>query len=191
MRATKIDVSFSIYVPTKIYNIFIYLVLLYRKLHYGYAFRRIPLTRGKYAIVDPEDYEWLMKYKWHASDGRGGNFYAVNRKMQKMHRLIMNAPKGKVVDHINRNGLDNRKANLRPATHTQNMWNNGQRVERFSSKYRGVSWHKRLKRWAAIISINGKPKTIGYFKDEVKAAKAFDKVAKELRGEFAVLNFTE
>ncbi len=106
-----------------------------------------------------------------------------------MHRLIMNAPKGMLVDHINRNGLDNRKANLRIVTHTQNMWNNGQRVERYSSKYRGVSWHKRQRRWMAVISVNGRARTLGYYRDEKEAARAFDRAAKELRGEFAVLNF--
>jgi hypothetical protein len=140
-----------------------------------------------------------MQYKWHASDGRGGNFYAVNRKMQKMHRLIMlnSNPKFEIrntkllVDHINGNGLDNRRANLRLATYTQNNWNNRQRVERYSSKYRGVSWHKRWGKWSAVISVKGRKKHLGYYRDEKEAAEAFDRAAKKYRGEFAVLNFPD
>ena len=91
-----------------------WIALAYRKIRYGYPFRRIPLTRGLYAIVDREDYEWLMKFKWHTNCSRG-KFYAVNSRKQKMHRLIMNAPSDKFVDHINGDGRDNRKANLRRA----------------------------------------------------------------------------
>jgi hypothetical protein len=196
MRATKIDISFSIYVPTKLYNISIRLILLYRKLHYGYAFRRVPLTRGKYAIVDPEDYDWLMKYKWHANCARG-KFYAVNSRMQKMHRLIVlnSNPNFEMrntkmlVDHINGDGLDNRKVNLRLATPAQNNWNSKSGMDRGKSKYKGVKWHKHVKKWAAVISVNGQRKHLGYFADEKQAARAYDKAAKEFRGEYAILNF--
>ena len=89
-------------------------ILWYRRLRYGYTFRRIPLTHGKYAIVDTDDYDWLSKYKWYVVK-RGNTFYA-NRgqwsKTQKrrltitMHRLIIDVPEGMFVDHINHNGLD-------------------------------------------------------------------------------------
>jgi hypothetical protein len=196
-RMVAYKLQMTVKVPNRVDAIAVAVLLFIRRLIYGYPFRRVPLTRGRYAIVDPEDYAWLVRHKWHASDGRGGNFYAVNRKMQKMHRLIMRKtnPKFEIrnsklfVDHINRNGLDNRKANLRLVTPTQNNWNNGQRVERYSSKYRGVSWHKRQGKWAAVISVGGRAKHVGYFDDEEEAARAFDEAAKGLRGEYAVLNF--
>ena len=106
-----------------------------------------------------------------------------------MHREIMNAPEGLVVDHINRNGLDNRKVNLRLATAMQNVWNSKRNVNTDSSKYKGVSWDKNKHKWRASIGIDRKTKHLGYFEDEKMAAKAYDKAAKEHRGEFAVLNF--
>jgi hypothetical protein len=197
MRATKINISFSIYVPTKLYNISIRLILLYRKLHYGYAFRRIPLTRGKYAIVDPEDYDWLIQYKWHANGRQSGSLYAVNQKKQKMHRLVMlnSNPYFEIrntkmlVDHINGDSLDNRKANLRLATYAQNSWNSRHGIGLGTSQYKGVIWSRRNRKWEAVIFFDRRRKHLGYFTDERKAAKEYDKAAKKLRGEFAVLNF--
>ncbi len=103
----------------------------------------IPLTQGKFAIVDAEDYDWLIRYKWHACKCK--NTYYASRvrggKTIKMHREIMRAPKGLVCDHINHNGLDNRKRNLRLCTNAQNCYN--QRASATgTSKYKGVSWHK-------------------------------------------------
>jgi len=105
---------------------FVFFVLLYRRLRYGYPFRRIHLTKGKFAIVDPDDFDRLNIYKWHASKN-ASTFYAKRNLYPKrkgkpgsipMHRQIMNAPREMLVDHINYNGLDNRKANLRLATRT-------------------------------------------------------------------------
>ena len=106
-------------------------LLLYRRLRYGYAFRRIPLTRGKFAIVDPEDYDRLSSIRWYANKSPH-TWYAVHsltngkkekRKNLYMHHLVIKIPPSMRCDHINHNGLDNRKANLRPVTHTQNVWN--------------------------------------------------------------------
>lgn len=173
-------------------------VLLYRRLRYGFSFRRIPLTRGKYAIVDPDDFGWLNKHKWHISTG-GGTFYAVrttrlqngkNRIVIKMHRQLLKVPHHLFVDHINHNGLDNRKANLRPATGAQNNRNRRKvRLNSFHSKYKGLTWYKREKRWAVRIMADRKSVFLGYFQNEIDAAKAYDIAAKKYFCEFAALNF--
>ncbi len=150
----------------------------------------IPLTKGKFAIVDAEDYELLNRYKWHVNKG-GRTYYARSQEKGKpirMHRLITDAPKGLFVDHINHNGLDNRKKNLRLCTRTQNARNRLPRRGGFS-KYKGVSWNTKRKVFIAAISVGGKKQYLGYFDDQIKAAKAYDKKAKELFGEFAYLNF--
>jgi len=170
---------------------------LYRRIRYGYSFRLIPLTQGKYAIVDPEDFLHLSKEKWYAA-GSNGIFYAVraakgsNRKQRRihMHRWILKVPESLFVDHINHNGLDNRKANLRPANNAQNGQNRAKFSKRtYSSKYKGVTWHGRQKTWRAHIQVNRRLLSLGSFGDEVKAAKAYDRVAKKYHREFAVLNF--
>jgi len=106
-----------------------------------------------------------------------------------MHRIIIDVPEGMFVDHINHNGLDNRKANLRPATPAENA-----RYARYpkintSSKYRGVWYNKQTKKWRATIVVNRKRKQIGYFKHEIDAARAYDESAKKYYRDFAVLNF--
>jgi hypothetical protein len=172
-------------------------VLLYRRLRHGCFFRRIPLTKDKFAIVDPDDYYWLKKFKWFASKN-GATYYAKRnvyswansrRCSVAMHRLIIKAPDYLVVDHINYNGLDNREANLRLATHKQNTRHVIRTMNPGSSKYKGVSWYTREKVWAVKIMADGKTIRIGYFKDEVEAAKAYDTAAKKYHGEFAALNF--
>jgi hypothetical protein len=192
-----IKLNFSITIPDRPAELFIALILFYRRCRYGYAFRRIPLTQGKYAIVDPEDFERLNKHKWYAArDTR--TFYAhrhkrVGKKYVSigMHREILDPPGHLVVDHINHNGLDNRKANLRLATSAQNSYNRRQLRKNKSSKYIGVSWKERTKKWAAIICYKRENIIIGYFKDEIQAAKAYDKAAKKYHGEFASPNFPD
>jgi len=155
--------------------------------------RAIPLNQGRYTIVDADDYEELSRYNWCAvKEGRTWYAYTltIDCKPLPMHRVITNAPKGLVVDHKNHNGLNNRKPNLRLCTQRQNQRN--RRPKRgSSSQYKGVSWHKEKKKFRAAIFYNGKNIHLGYFKDEVEAAKAYDKKAKELFGEFAYLNFPE
>jgi hypothetical protein len=150
----------------------------------------IPLSQGKFAIVDPRDYDQLSQYKWTAAKSPN-TFYAV-RSVQgrqiRMHRLITSAPKGLVVDHINHNGLDNRKSNLRLCTRSENARNQRPQTN-CSSKYKGVCWHKNQKRWLARVYSNGVTYHLGSFKSEIKAAKAYDKKAGELFGQYAHLNF--
>ncbi len=172
-------------------------MLLYRRLRFGYAYRRIPLTQGKFAIVDPGDYYELAKYKWHARrDGR--TFYASRsvrtkegkRRIFPMHRQILKVADDMFVDHINRYGLDNRRANLRPATPAQNMRNRVKFDKRkYVSKYKGVSHNNGNKAWQAEIYQNHKRIFLGCFEDEEWAGRAYDLAAKKYHGQFAVLNF--
>jgi hypothetical protein len=142
--------------------------------------KEIKLTKGQVTIVDDDDYEELSKYKWYF-DG----FYAVryeDGKLIFMHRQIVNAPKGLVVDHINRNKLDNRKSNLRLCTHRQNAVNS---KHRNNSGYKGVYYDRCLKKYVARIG----RKHLGTFATVEEAAKVYDEHAKQLYGEFAYLNF--
>lgn len=157
----------------------------------GDKLRYILLTRGLHAIVDARNYEWLSRHKWSVHDtGLGKAQYAVRgcrgRKIF-MHREIMKTPPGMVVDHINRNGLDNREDNLRNCTRLQNLqnryWNAGQ------SQYRGVS--PQGDKWMAAVGYNGATIYVGLFDDEVEAARARDRKAYELAGPFAYLNFPD
>ena len=104
-----------------------------------------------------------------------------------MHREIIKVPDNLVVDHINHNGLDNRKANLRPATKAQNAWNR----KIHTGKFKGVTWSKGRKKWFVRLRCAGKRISIGFFDDQIEAAKAYDEAAKKYRGQFAVLNFNE
>jgi len=158
---------------------------------------KIPLTKGKYAIVDEKDYEYLMKWKWYALKSKNA-FYAARRqknsekeegdkeKLIFMHRVILDAPKGMEVDHINGEGLDNQRSNIRLATHAQNMAN---RKPWGTSKYLGVYWEKHRSKWRAQIRKSGKGKKLGIFKEEEDAARAYDVAAKKYHKEFANLNF--
>ena len=105
-----------------------------------------------------------------------------------MHRQIMNAPPGKVVDHINRHGWDNRKANLQVVSQQENTWNSLRGVGQGKSKYKGVGYCNERKKWKATLCHKGKKIHLGYFENEIDAAKAFDEAAKLFRGKFAVLN---
>ncbi len=149
---------------------------------------KIPLTQGYFAIVDADDYEYLSQYKWHVKI-KGNRRYAYRTQGGKciaMHRQILNAPPGMHCDHINHDGLDNRRANLRLCTPQQNACNR-KPLER-TSRYKGVFWCYEKKRWRAEIRHNGRLIHIGYFDYEADAAIAYDDYAAELFGEFAWLN---
>lgn len=165
----------------------------------------IPLTKGKFAQVDDEDYEYLSRFKWHYKDSKKGLGYASRGALKtepkipsiiSMHRQIMGAKSGEFIDHKDNNRLNNQKNNLRKCTIEQNAHN---RLPVKGAKYNGVHRHiiKEARKdgsvnireyWAARIRINGKPKRLGLYKTPESAALAFNEAAKKYRGEFANLN---
>jgi len=155
--------------------------------------REIPLTQGKMALVDDRDFEWLSQWKWCACKGRT-TYYAIrgwqqNGKMRivQMHRAILNPHSGIEADHINGDGLDNRRTNLRTCTSSQNHANSRKRAN-CSSLYKGVSWYKRKRKWYSCISVKGRTRALGYFDDEQEAARVYNHAAISVFGEFARLN---
>ena len=157
--------------------------------------KKIPLTQGKFALVDDGDYEMLNQFKWFALK-RPHTFYAARNipggKRQKtiyMHTVIMQTPKDMEVDHRDGNGLINQRYNLRVCTRSQNSQN--LLPQGGTSKYKGVHWYKAGNRWQGHIRHNYKKIHLGYYTDEIEAARAYDEKAKELFGKFAHLNFPE
>lgn len=162
----------------------------------GINMKQIPLTQGKFAIVDDEYYEYLMQWKWYARKDEN-TYYAVRWIMQngkgiiqRMHRLILGLKKGdgKYTDHQNHNGLDNRLRNIRACTCSQNQQNRLP-LKNISSRYKGVHLYKRTGKWKARIRLGKQSIHLGCFDKEIEAALAYDMKAKELFGEFAYLNF--
>ncbi len=155
--------------------------------------RKIELTQGKIAIVDDRDFPMVINYKWYAFQSKQ-DWYAQThikknnkRTSLQMHRLITGVLSGIEIDHIDHNGLNNRRSNLRFATNQQNSFNRKSHIGS-SSKYKGVSWNNLQRKWVVQIAINGKGRHIGYFANEKDAALAYNKVALRLFGNFAYLN---
>lgn len=131
--------------------------------------KRIKLTQNKYTIVDDDDYKYLNKFKWQASKNKQ-TFYAIRGRGIKMHRIIMNTPPNLQVDHINGDGLDNRKINLRNVdcrSNSQNLHVNK------TSKYPGVSLRKDTNKWRSYINIKNKQYNLGCYDTELKAHRAY------------------
>lgn len=161
----------------------------------GYFFvKEIKLTKGYVALVDDEDFEWLNSFRWYAKVETGGYVRAEKKtkeKHAKMHRFIMGVTDPKViVDHRDRNPLNNQRRNLRICSDSQSVCN-VRSARSSTSKFLGVSWCSERKKWVAQITKNYKQIPIGRFVDEKEAALAYNAKAAELHGEFANLNVIE
>jgi hypothetical protein len=138
-------------------------------------------------FISDHRYEYLNQFSWHAVRYYN-TYYAkawIDGKKVYMHKLIL--PDAKEIDHVNRNGLDNRDENLREATRSQNAANKS-KASGMSSKHKGVSWDKLNKKWRVVIMVDYKQQSLGRFEREEDAALAYNEKALELYGEFAVLN---
>jgi hypothetical protein len=153
----------------------------------------VPLTKGKVALVDDEDFGWISKYKWYYGSGgypcRGVDVGNANVVIFLMHRLIMRAGEGQKVDHINGDTCDNRRENLRFADSSQNGANRRKTTRPKSSQYKGVHRMPQGTPWQARISVRGKKYNLGRYHTEEEAARAYDAAAVEHFGEYAFLNF--
>jgi hypothetical protein len=185
----------TIPIPEWLDRVFAWPAMIYRRRKYGYAFRKIYLGEGEWTVLDAEDYYRLCESKWVIS-GNGRKFYAVRlvkkgpgrTKIEYLHRVIMKPEKGFVVDHWNRNTFDNRRENLRIATHSQNSCNKPKRANT-SSRYFGVSLDKRCGRWDAQIIDKGKRIQLGRFDNEIDAARAYDEAKRKYHGGYGNMNF--
>ena len=155
----------------------------------------IPLTKGYHAIVDDDDYERLIKFKWHvlANSKRQINYAATAIRIDgryrnvRIHRMILNlSDQRAIVDHANGDGLDNRRVNLRVCSLSQNGANSTKHCG--FSKFKGVSFNKKNKKWTAMICKNREIKFLGYYSNEVDAALAYNHAALSEFGEFARIN---
>lgn len=157
----------------------------------------ILLNKNKTALVSDIDFDELKDLGWF-SNKQGNTLYVVRNEKHKgegkrrkitMHRQVLGLSKGdgKMVDHINGNGLDNRRCNLRICTGTQNQQN--RKIQHGTSEFKGVHWNKRSEKWQSQIKFNKKRRHLGCFNSETEAAKAYDRAAKNLFGEFARPNF--
>ena len=147
----------------------------------------------QWALIDDADYGILKNYNWQLIPGgiKKDHFYArasFNGKPFFMHRVIMGVNSRMMVDHVDGNGLNNRRSNLRFCTASQNMANS-RKSPRSLSKFKGVLWKKGKNLWVASAVKDYKRYYFGKYEKEEDAALAYDKGAKELFGEFASLNF--
>lgn len=153
--------------------------------------KTIKLTKGKVCLVDDEDFENLNQYKWHLCSGYAARSvgYKDNKHMLYMHRVILNITNSKIyVDHKDSNKLNNTKSNLRTCTQSQNGANARTPSMKKTSKYKGVYFDKSRKKWTARIKVKYIGKFLGRYDTELEAAKAYNKAAFEIFGEFARLN---
>lgn len=148
--------------------------------------RFVPLTQGKFAKVDEADFADVSRWNWTYWCDRSGREYAIRGESLFLHRYLMDANSDEKIDHKNGDGLDNRRENLRKATYAENNRNRRKDANKVS-KYKGVSKH--YDKWSASIWADEKKTWLGRFDSEEDAARAYDKAARRLFGEFARVNF--
>lgn len=151
---------------------------------------RVPLTQGFVALIDDEDEDLVSQYRWSIRRNRRQIYAQANvmrdgrRTTMQMHRLIMGFPPHQV-DHLNRDGLDNRRANLRIVNNSLNAQN---RLGYGRSRFKGVVYRRRTGKWQARINNNGRRISLGHFLTEVEAGLAYDEAARRIYGPEARLN---
>ena len=155
--------------------------------------KKILLGHGRFAFVDDEDFDWLSRYCWHFHKASGGAARSTCKEgkigLVLMHREIMGFPET-VIDHRDRDPLNNQKINLRICSVKENSRNRGPR-RNSKSGFKGVHWNKQCRKWHAQIEVNGKNIYLGLFSNVLNAARAYDTVAREYFKEFAYLNFPD
>lgn len=163
--------------------------------------KTILLTQGKMAVVDDDDFERLNAVRWCAVKVVSKNrilWYAVRnapqvngkRRLIYMHREVLGAGARDKIDHRNSDGLDNQRENLRIATVSQNRQNQ-RKSSGLTSVYKGVYWNKRLCKWQVQIKIGGRGQYLGVFESESEAGAAYDRAARRLFNDFALLNSSQ
>lgn len=163
---------------------------------------RIALDKGEFALVEKDQLEGLVEYRWYCcrviSVSGKKYLYAMTKKgpdgtIAYMHRVILGSPAEMVIDHVNGNGLDNRLENLRICSHAENLCNRRKGDDvRLTSQYKGVSRPRaraHLNYWKADIQHEGRHIRLGRFENEIDAARAYDAAALRIHGEFACINF--
>jgi hypothetical protein len=147
----------------------------------------IPLSQGHVAIVDDEDYQVLVQYRWAYKQGYATRRVGRNANV-RMHRIIMNAKPGERVDHIDGDTLNNTRSNLRMCSHSENMANRKKHRNGKTSRFKGVHWSKRSQCWIVSIQHEKKQYRVKGFPTEIEAAQAYNERARRLFGVFARLN---
>jgi hypothetical protein len=189
--------KFTVTVPDCFSRLCLWVVLTLYRLRFGHSACFIHIKKFRFAIVDPADYDALCRFKWRLNRS-SRTFYAfctVSRgpllkpRVIWMHRQVANPPDGLLVDHINHNGLDNRRSNLRFATDSTNQQNARKSITKTTSRFKGVDFVKPTGKWRARIAVAGKRLFLGSFTDELDAALVYDRAALKFFGEFACTNF--
>lgn len=156
----------------------------------------IKLTKNRFAVVDDADYDRVRKHVWYARKNQTGNWYAATtiringkRKQIHMHKFLLNIMgRYPLVDHVDRDGLNNRRCNLRISTHQQNTRHSVKRRGHYTSIHKGVCWSSSDRRWLCQVGLGNRKMYRKMFKNEIDAAKEYNRIAREVFGSYAILN---